>query len=99
MWLDRVKTLRYLSVVEGTSYLLILAVGMPLKYALDIGWPNKVMGYLHGVLFVLFCISLLLVGIRLQKGFWWMCIQGVAALIPFGTYVTDIRMLKPLETK
>lgn len=98
-YLNTIPSLRVLSVVEGSSYLLLIGLGMPLKYMYDMPLPNKIIGYAHGLLFVLFCISLLSVGLRYKKSFGWMFIQFVASLLPFGTYVTDVKMLKSMQTK
>ena len=46
---------RYVGYAEGTSFLLLLGIAMPLKYAADIPEGVEVVGMLHGLLFILFC--------------------------------------------
>ena len=36
------KVLRLVAILEGISYLLLFAITMPLKYGLDIEWPNQI---------------------------------------------------------
>ena len=47
--------LRILAILEGISYLL-LGLTMPLKYWYNMGMPNKIVGMIHGVLFIAFCL-------------------------------------------
>ncbi|MDG2200843.1 MAG: DUF3817 domain-containing protein [Phycisphaerales bacterium] len=51
--------LRIISLVEGVSFLVLLGIAMPLKYAWDMPWAVTVVGMIHGVLFLLFCVALL----------------------------------------
>jgi len=87
-----IKILRILGNVEGVSYLLLLFIAMPLKYAYDMPMAVKVTGMAHGVLFVAYCMVLALC----MKKFSWKLGFGVylfiATLIPFGTFVTDRKL-------
>ena len=92
-----IKYLRILGNIEGVSYLLLLGVAMPLKYFYDMPIAVKITGMTHGILFIAYCILLALCMRRFQ----WTRNLGaylfVAALIPFGTFVTD-RKLKEIST-
>ena len=91
-----IKTLRILGNIEGVSYLLLLGVAMPMKYFFALPLAVKIVGMVHGVLFLGYCF---LLAISMKK-FGWNLKFGiylfVATLIPFGTFVTD-RKLKILE--
>jgi integral membrane protein len=50
--------LRVLTWLEGTSYLVLLLVAMPLKYAWGVPFATKVAGGVHGALFLGFLMSL-----------------------------------------
>ncbi|HIP32479.1 MAG TPA: DUF3817 domain-containing protein [Crocinitomicaceae bacterium] len=85
--------LRVLAITEGVSYLL-LALTMPLKYMYEIGMPNKVVGMIHGILFILYCIWILIVA---KKNNWSILktLVGLAAsLLPFATFIFDAKVLK-----
>ena len=79
---------RFLAVafLEGVSYLILVFVAMPLKYLA--GQPEMVkrVGMAHGLLFVLF--SLTLVQVTLDAGWKWKkaTIAMVASFLPFGTF-------------
>ena len=87
-----IKILRILGNVEGVSYLLLLFIAMPLKYAYHMPMAVKITGMAHGVLFVAYCMVLALC----MKKFNWKLGFGVylfiATLIPFGTFVTDRKL-------
>ena len=87
-----IKILRILGNVEGVSYLLLLFIAMPLKYAYEMPMAVKITGMAHGVLFVAYCMVLALC----MKKFRWKLGFGaylfIATLIPFGTFVTDRKL-------
>ena len=51
--------LRIISIIEGISFLVLLGIAMPLKYALDMPRAVFWVGLIHGLLFVIFCMALL----------------------------------------
>ena len=84
--------LRLLSWVEGISFILLLGITMPLKYGLHIPEPNKVMGLLHGLLFVGYMLALLQATIENRWGFGVFVKGFVASIIPFGTFWAERRL-------
>ena len=93
----KLATLRLLSLLEGISYI-AFAITMPLKYGLDIFWPNKIMGYAHGFLFLAYCLYVLLVGREYKWDLKTIFISGFASLIPFATFWADAKIFKPQQT-
>ena len=88
------KLFRITAILEGISYLLIFGLTMPLKYWAEIGGPNKVVGMVHGILFILFVI---LAGIVCWEKKWSIkrfLIFFIASLLPFGTFYADKKYLK-----
>ncbi len=83
------RRFRMIALAEGISYLTLLALSMPLKYLAGLPIFVKVNGWIHGVLFIVFCASLLQVMIKLK----WPLFRGitafVASLIPFGAFWFD----------
>ena len=81
--------LRLLSIVEGTSTLLLFGIAMPLKYLADMPLAVRIVGSLHGLLFVCLATCFLLATRRvpITKG---LATAGiVAAILPFGPFVFD----------
>lgn len=85
--------LRILAIMEGISYLLF-GITMPIKYIYDIKEPNYFIGMAHGVLFLLYCLYVLIVANQrkweLKKTF--VCL--IASLLPIATFVIDAKILK-----
>ena len=83
----------WISRAEGISFLLLLGIAMPLKYAFDMPLMVKYAGWAHGVLFMAYIVQLLIVGIRLKWGERRILFGGIASLLPFGPFVFE-RSLK-----
>jgi integral membrane protein len=81
--------LRLLSITEGISTLLLFGIAMPLKYLADMPLAVRIIGSLHGLLFVCLTIVFLLAiqRVPISKG---LAMAGiVAAILPFGPFVFD----------
>jgi integral membrane protein len=91
-----VHWLRILALIEGVSFLLLLGVAMPLKYAAGLPEAVKIVGWMHGILFVALCFLLLKVTIEERWPIARSAMVLIAALLPFGPFVID-RRLKHLE--
>lgn len=91
-------TLRVFAILEGISYLL-LGLTMPLKYIYEIGLPNKIIGMAHGVLFIIYCILVFIVNKEQKWSFVTNTWAYLASLIPFGTFVADSKIFKPIQKK
>tara|TARA_Y100000589_G_scaffold69338_1_gene61255 strand:- start:2026 stop:2337 length:312 start_codon:yes stop_codon:yes gene_type:complete len=50
--------LRVISIVEGISFIVLLLIAMPMKYIWGMPSAVTVVGMVHGVLFLLFCVAL-----------------------------------------
>jgi integral membrane protein len=83
---------RSVALLEGTSFLVLLGIAMPLKYFGGFPEAVKAVGMLHGVLFILFMLTLAHVAF-VQR---WSIIRIlgaiIASLLPFGTFVLDARL-------
>lgn len=80
--------LRLSAILEGISYLLF-ALTMPLKYMYDIKMPNKIVGIIHGALFIAY---VLFVFIESQEKKWTLSDKFwsyLASLLPFATFIVD----------
>jgi integral membrane protein len=85
---------RLIALLEGVSFLVLLCIAMPLKYAA--GYPDavKYTGWVHGVLFVLYMFLLLLVWKQYNWKFSKVMVAFAASFIPFGTFILDKRIKK-----
>ncbi len=85
--------LRILAILEGISYI-AFGITMPLKYVYDIKEPNLYVGMAHGILFILYCLWVLIVGIQKKWSFKIIFLAGIASLIPIGTFIADAKIFK-----
>ena len=87
--------LRLTGFLEGTSFLVLLLIAMPLKYFLGLPLAVKVVGMAHGILFILF-IALSVIATLIYK---WsmkkMLLLWLSSLIPLGTFYADYKLLRP----
>lgn len=81
--------LRMAGIAEGISFVTLLFIAMPLKYIA--GDPRMVLyvGWVHGLLFMLFILALITVKITLEWKFKKTILSFLASLIPFGTFIMD----------
>jgi integral membrane protein len=89
--------LRFIGFVEGMSFLILLFVAMPLKYWGGMPLAVRIVGSIHGGLFILFFLAV--AEVSKARGWWNGSFWGkafVASIIPFGTFVFD-RWLKRQE--
>jgi integral membrane protein len=87
-----VSLLRKVGMIEGVSLLVLLFIAMPLKYIWHQPMAVKIIGWLHGGLFVLF----IWLAIRAYSERGWpfkkLVLAFVAAFLPFGTFVFDKKL-------
>ena len=83
------KLFRKIALIEGISYLVLLFIAMPLKYFAEIPMAVRIVGSLHGILFIAFNIWMYLVYDQYNKNLKWMFRSFLASIIPFGTFVMD----------
>lgn len=90
--------LRAVGLVEGVSFLLLLGVAMPLKYWAGYPMAVRVVGWIHGLLFMGYCY--LLFEAATDRSWSWTKSAKffVAALLPFGPFVTDRLLRNEAET-
>jgi integral membrane protein len=92
-----IRRLCFIGVLEGISYLVLLGIAMPLKYFAGMPMAVRIVGSVHGALFILFFLSVAEVTIRRpwwSRDFWLKA--AIASVVPFGTFVFD-RWLKQIE--
>jgi len=88
------KILRWSALFEGSSLLLLLGVAMPLKYYADIPEAVKIIGPIHGILFLTFIVLLLSHAIKGELNFIKTLTGFFASFIPFGTFIFKAKVLK-----
>jgi integral membrane protein len=91
--------LRLTGILEGLSFIILLAIAMPLKYLAGKPEMVSIVGMAHGVLFMLY---IFLTGLaKFQYPWSWkkMLLLWAASVVPFGTFYADYKVLRFEEEK
>ncbi len=89
--------LRSIGILEAISFILLLGIAMPLKYAFDQPEMVRVVGMAHGVLWMLY-VGLAGLGQLDYKWSWkTTMLLLIASVLPFGPIVADAKLLKKVE--
>lgn len=84
-----VRALRHLAIIEGISTLVLFGIAMPLKYFAGMPLAVRIVGSLHGALFVALVVMLLL-AIRKVPISPALAAAGIAAaIVPGGPFLLD----------
>jgi integral membrane protein len=83
-------------IAEGVSFILLLFIAMPLKYIYNMPLAVKYVGWAHGLLFVAYIGMAYYVKLVRQQPFIRLIYAGIAALVPFGTFIYDKQLKKDL---
>ena len=88
-----VGKLRLAAILEGCSFLLF-SITMPLKYKWGIPQPNYVVGMIHGLLFILYIMLVVIVAIRYRWTWLTTGLALLASVVPFGTFYADMKIFR-----
>lgn len=80
---------RKIALIEGISFLVLLFIAMPLKYLADSPLSVRIVGSLHGILFVAFIVMGIAVMAVYRKNTLWLIKAFIASILPFGTFVME----------
>lgn len=96
----KIGRLRIIAFLEGISLLILVFVTVPMKYYFHNPEGSKLMGPVHGALFLLFVFNTLSVGVEQNwkfKATTWKVL--LACIIPFGTFYIDQKILSRIKTE
>ncbi len=91
------KTLTIVGYLEGTSFLLLLGIAMPLKYMIGIPEGVKYIGMAHGILFIAYIAVLMGAASKIKMPLWAMPMGVLGSFLPFGPFVFDHVLKKNLN--
>ncbi len=89
--LDRFKLV---AMFEGISFIVLLFIAMPLKYIWLMPMATKIVGMIHGGLFLLYLYAQYEASKKYGWGLKDNAIYLLASVIPFGTFFSDRRLAK-----
>ncbi|SFD57048.1 integral membrane protein [Paenibacillus catalpae] len=83
---------RWISYLEGASFLILLGIAMPLKYMFDSPEAVTVTGGIHGFLFTIYLIAIVVMAILFRWKIVRIAGAVLAAFLPFGPFVLERRL-------
>ncbi|MFV8282262.1 DUF3817 domain-containing protein [Christiangramia marina] len=89
----KITVFKWVSILEGISFLVLLLIAMPLKYILDMPAMVKHVGMAHGVLFVAYFVGALLLIKPMNWGLKQIAIIFGCSFIPFGPFYVEKKYL------
>lgn len=97
-WLktEMINLFRKVAIAEGISYLVLLLIAMPLKYLAGLPEAVKVVGWIHGALFMAYVATLLGAWWKAKWSFGFAVWAFVASLLPFGTFILDKQLRRAI---
>jgi len=91
------KKLTIMGYLEGTSFLLLLGIAMPLKYMLGIPEVVSYVGMAHGALFVAYILVLIITASKIKMPLWALPAGVLGSFLPFGPFIFDHVLKKRLR--
>lgn len=89
-----INRFRWVALMEGISFLVLLFIAMPLKYFADMPLAVKYVGWAHGVLFIAYIVLAIPLFTHVKWPLERVYGVGIASLLPFGTFVLERRWLR-----
>lgn len=86
--------LRVVGYAEGVSFLLLLGIAMPLKYAAGMPGAVRVIGMAHGILFLLYLLAVILAAREHRWGVGRVAVFFVASVLPGGPFYADAKLVR-----
>jgi len=92
--MNQIRVFRIISMAEGISLLTLLFIAMPMKYFMGMPEVVRVVGSIHGGLFILYVLALAVIHFTQRWSILFSLGAFVASFIPFGTFVLDRQLRK-----
>jgi integral membrane protein len=85
---------RVISITEGISMLVLVFIAMPLKWIFELPKMVTYVGWIHGVLFIVYMLVLFPTSRKLRWEFRKAVFGVIAAILPFGPFLFDRKLKK-----
>ena len=87
--MNELRQLRIVALLEGVSFVVLLFVAMPLKYMAGLPLAVRIVGSVHGLLFLVFVVALFRAASERRWPAQRSLLAFVASIVPFATFVFD----------
>ncbi len=91
------RALYAIGLAEGTSFLVLLLIAMPLKYLANAPAAVRIVGPIHGGLFVLY-VGVILLSALLARWRWTRVTLGlISSVVPLGPFFFDASVKREIR--
>lgn len=90
---NQIRTFRWVSILEGTSFLVLLFLAMPLKYFFDSPQMVQIVGMAHGILFIAYVMGAFWMFKPLNWRKRTLILALVCSVVPFGPFYIENKYL------
>lgn len=90
------KGLTLMGYLEGSSFLILLCIAMPLKYMMGIPEAVAYVGMAHGGLFIAYILVLITAASKIKMPLWAVPAGVAGSFLPFGPFIFDHLLKKSL---
>lgn len=87
--MSQIRVFRKVAFAEGVSFLILLGIAMPMKYFMGMPVVVRVVGLIHGILFLIYVGLLVKLHVKQRWPLRFSRYAFAASIIPFGTFVLD----------
>ncbi len=94
---SKIERFRIVAKIEGISFITLLFIAMPLKYMMGIPEATKIVGMIHGGLFIWFLYAQFEASKVEKWGIKFDILAFVLSLVPFGTFYLN-KKLKQMQS-
>jgi integral membrane protein len=92
------KRFKWICLLEGLSFLILLGIAMPLKYVFDFPLAVTYVGWVHGLLFIIYIYAVFPTARSLKWEFGRTFFALFASILPFGPFIFDRNLRKNQQT-
>lgn len=91
--------LRLIGLLEGSSFLILLGIAMPLKYLAGRPEAVRIVGSAHGFLFLVFILALFHAASEREWPLKKIAAGFIASVLPFGTFIFDANLRREVNAE
>ena len=90
---------RLLAYIVGVGLVVLVFIGVPLKYGLSFGYIAQYVGMVHGFLYIVYCIACLELVLRYRLHPVRLLLMAASGFVPFLAFVMEHKTVAYLQAR
>jgi integral membrane protein len=90
---------RLLAYIVGVGLVVLVFIGVPLRYGADFPYIAKYVGMLHGFLYIVYCLACLELALRFRLHWFRLLLMAAAGFVPFLSFVMERKTTQMLRAR